>query len=97
MKNLITLFLIVLFSQNSFSKDKKTEYMGHGMMGQGRSMMGMCSGTEMKNITMTTADTTDGVTITYSAKDKKDVVRLQKMAQMHKLAQELKEDEPQTK
>jgi hypothetical protein len=78
--------LTVMMSQSLYSKENIQRGMGHGMMG-------MCSSNMLENVKTNITETADGVMITYSSKDKKEVVRLQKMAQMHKLAEELNEDE----
>ena len=67
--------------------------MGQGMMGAG----GMCPYTSMENVKTNITETSDGVTVTYTAKDKKDIARLQKIAKMSKLSQEIYEEEEQTK
>lgn len=98
---------LLIFSQGISAKEKGYEYMGRGMMGQGYmgagmgpGMMGaggMCPYSSMENVKTNITETSDGVTVTYTAKDKKDVARLQKMAKMQKLSQELNEEEEQTK
>lgn len=92
----------LVFAQSSFAKDKPVEkpgMMGQGMMGQGMMGhgMGMCPLSSMEDVKMTVTETSDGVTISYSAKDKKDVSRLQKIAKISQLTQELKEEEQKEK
>jgi hypothetical protein len=94
----IVLFsLTVIMSQSLYSKENIQRGMGRGMMEGngmvGHGMMGMCSSNMLENVKTNITETADGVTITYSSKDKKEVVRLQKMAKIHKLAEELNEDE----
>lgn len=93
------------FSQSIFADDKNSEYVGRGMMGRGyygRGMMGAgmmdgCPYATSENVKMNVTETADGVTIHYSAKDKKDITRIQKMAKMSKLSQEINEEEVQKK
>jgi hypothetical protein len=82
--------LTVIMSQSLYSKENIQRGMGHGMMG-------MCSSNMLENVKTNITDTPDGVTITYSSKDKKEDMRLQKMAQMHKLAEELNEADKEKK
>lgn len=81
----------LIFSPNSFANDRMMEYKNPGMMGQG--MMGMCHLATSENVKMNITETSEGFTVTYSAKDKKEIFRLQKMAKIAKLSQELKEEE----
>lgn len=94
---------LLIFSQGLFAKEADYEYMGRGMMGSGRMMgsggmgIGMCPYSSLENVKTNVTETSDGVTITYTAKDKKDVARIQKIAKMNKLSQELEEEEAQKK
>ena len=76
------------------------ENMGRGMMGRnmmGQGMMGMCNSSAFENVKTNITETSDGVTIAYTAKDKKDIARIQKIAKLNKLSQELNEEEVQNK
>ena len=86
------LVAVIVFSQNIYAKEKNSVFMGAGMAGHG--MMGMCSPlSSIDNIKTNITETSDGVTITYTAKNKKDISRIQKIAKMNKLSQELNEEE----
>ena len=93
---------LLLLSQGISARESRYDYMGRGMMGAGMGpgMMGaggMCPYTAMENVKTNITETSDGVTVTYTAKDKKDIARLQKIAKMQKLSQEIYDEEEQTK
>jgi hypothetical protein len=88
--SVMVLSLTVVFYSKVDAKGRMAGNMGSGMMG-------MCPNNSLENVKTNITETADGVTITYSAKDKKDIIRLQKMAKMHKLAEELNEEETQIK
>lgn len=69
--------------------------MGPGMMGQPG--MGMCPMSMMDDVKVSVTETKEGATITYTAKDKKDILRIQKMAQIMKLSQELEAEDKEKK
>lgn len=91
---------IALFPQNISARENNMHHMGSEMMGKrmmGNHMMGMCPSFGGENVKTNITETSDGVTITYSAKNKKDIARLQKLAKINKLSQELDEEEGQNK
>ena len=92
--------LLIIFSQNIYAKGNESEYMGRRMMGSGMmgsGMMGMCSPGSLENVKTNINETRDGFTVTYTAKDKKDIARLQKIAKINKLSQEINEEEAENK
>lgn len=104
----VTVLACTLFlSVSGFAKEKEDEgtwqgqrhmgpmMMGLGMMGtnmMGRNGMGMCPLPLLEDVKVTYAETKDGMTIIYTAKDKKDIERIRKMAQIMRLSQELDEE-----
>lgn len=95
---LMTLLMLSLYPLHGFA-DARDDYWrgyhmgyGPGMMGAGMMggpHMGFCPMSNLDNVQMNIVETKDGVTVTYTAKDKKDIQRLQKMAQIMKLTQEM--------
>ena len=59
---------MIFISQKISVKEKESE-IGHGMIG-------MCSSGLFENVKTNIIETSDGVTITYTAKNKKDIARL---------------------
>jgi hypothetical protein len=98
-----TVMFAILLSPNSFAKENEDTrwgkypmghmMMGPSMMGTRGGMAGMCPMSMLDNVKVTVSEVKDGVTLTYTAKDKKDIVRIQKMAQIMKLSQDLEEED----
>lgn len=88
------LVITAMLSVSATAKETEPSWWGRHHMGSmmGPGMMGgygLCPMSMLDEVRATITETKDGVTITYSAKDKQDIDRIHKMAQIMKLSQEL--------